>query len=109
MHSSRRGNQDRSRFVWTATVESITEKLSHAGRRWRRSSPAAPVLARAIPKLSYQDIASRLKCRCACNDAASAFGYTPADRSRLRLILRCNLTLEFVLQVSRYAQVCRPA
>src|SRR5213078_4585778 len=35
-------NSDPKPFVWTATVESIVEKLSRCKRRWRGSSPVAP-------------------------------------------------------------------
>jgi transposase len=35
-------NQDPKPFVWTATVESIQEKLTRCRRPWSRSSPAAP-------------------------------------------------------------------
>ena len=43
-------NENPKPFVWTATVESILESSRAAGKRWNRSSRAAPCLASGAPR-----------------------------------------------------------
>jgi len=43
-------NRNPKPFVWTATVESIQEKLTRSSGHWSRSSPAARVQSRKRKK-----------------------------------------------------------